>query len=212
MLVAIVDDGVNTDLFPVGPLRYDMIVTENARVRPRKEDERITTPHGTIVAAIICKYAPDAEICSIKIFSGEILKTTCDALIAALKWCGKMKIPVINLSLGTIDPDDFKRVNRVTDKLLKKGCAIVAACNNNGSYTLPAMHPGVLGVCASAELLDNQYIMNPPGEEVRFAASSRHTLTFRDGSIFQTRFSNSYAAPTITAAYINGELSGRCFR
>ena len=107
MLVAVVDDGIIPEVCSIGKLCYDMTVTESGRVCPRKADELITTSHGTTVAGIIHKYAPEAEFCSIRIFSGPILKTSCKQLIAALKWCYMMKIPVINLSLGTTELDDF---------------------------------------------------------------------------------------------------------
>lgn len=104
MLVAVIDDGITPELYSIGPLRYDMCVTKSGRVRKRKLEEKITTDHGTAVAGIIRKYAPDAELRSVRVFSDNLMKTTCDKLIAALKWCAKKNIPVTNLSLGTVDP------------------------------------------------------------------------------------------------------------
>lgn len=202
MLVAVIDDGIIPEMFSIGQLRYDMIVTERGRVRPRKPNEIIATTHGTTVAGIINKYAPDAEFCSIKIFTDQTLKTTCKKLVADLKWCYKKKIPLINLSLGTTTPEDFKSVTRITEKIVCGGQTIVAACKNNGEYTLPAMLPGVLGVCTSADLVGFQYKENLEDGHCRYIASSVHELTLAHGKTMLTQVSNSYAAATITAACI----------
>ena len=206
MLVAVIDDGIVSEMHSNGPLKYDMTVTKRGRVRPRNPDERITTFHGTTVAGIIRKYAPEAELCSVRVFSDDIMKTTYGKLVAALKWCLKMNIPVINLSLGTVDPDDFKSIRKITDKLLNNGQIIVAACNKNGEYTMPAMYPGVIGVRTDAALLDNDYMPASDTEGVNFIASSRHELVFPGGNTFRTQQSNSYAAPTMTAAVITGQI------
>ncbi len=158
MLVAVIDDGITPELYSIGPLRYDMCVTKSGRVRRRKPEEKITTNHGTTVAGIIKKYAIDAEFCSVRVFSDNLMKTTCRKLFAALKWCLKNNTPVINLSLGTVDPLDFKKIRRITDKLLRNGQIIVAACNKNGKYTMPAMHPGVIGVKTSKALVDDDFM------------------------------------------------------
>ncbi len=117
-----------------------------------------------------------------------------------------MKIPIINLSLGTIDQDDFEYVQRITDKLIKNGQIIIAACNKNGMYTVPAMLPGVIGVKTDDKLIDNEYVHADDLDGVDFIASSNHELTFVKGYTFRTTISNSYAAPTITAAVINGKI------
>jgi len=203
VLIAVIDDGIIPELFSTGTLCYDMTVTKRGRVRKRKLSERIVTYHGTMVAGIIKKYAPATEFCSIRIFSDGIMKATCGQLITALKWCLKMKIPVINLSLGTTDPDDFNDVRCVVDKLLSQRQTVVAACKNNGIYTMPAFYTGVLGVKADATLIDNQIRSNSDKDGVPLLASSRHSLVLTDGSIIITQISNSYAAPTVTAEVCN---------
>lgn len=203
MLVAVIDDGIIPELFSTGSLHYDMIATKHGRVRKRKLSERIVTYHGTMVAGIIQKYAPATEFCSIGIFSDGIMKATCGQLITALEWCLKMKIPVINLSLGTTDPDDFDNVKFIIEKLLIQGQTVVAACKNNGEYSMPAFHTGVLGVKADTTLIDNQIRSNTDKDGVPLLASSQHRLTLPDSSIIITQISNSYAAPTVTAEVCN---------
>ena len=211
MLVAVIDDGILPEMFSAGPLRYDMHVARFGRVRTRRPKERILTTHGTTVAGIIRKYAPDVELCSVRVFSGGIMKTTCGKLAAAMRWCLKMNIPLINLSLGTVEPKDFRKIRRITERLLRNGQVIVAACNKNGRYTMPAMYPGVLGVQTDAALSENQYRRAEGIDGVDYIASSIHTLTLCTGTDFQTPLSNSYAAPTVTAAVASGRIqAGGC--
>ena len=212
MLVAVIDDGIIPEMFSIGPLRYDMCVTKRGCVRRRKPEEKITTNHGTTVAGIIRKYAPDAEFCSVRVFSDNLMKTTCGKLFAALKWCLKKNIPVINLSLGTVDPLDFKKIRRITDKLLRNGQIIVAACNRNGKYTMPAMYPGVIGVKTHKKLTDDDYMSATDTEGVNFIASSSHELVSPDGRVLRTLISNSYAAPTVTAAVLTGRIDAEIQR
>lgn len=203
MLVAVIDDGIIPELFHTGTLRYDMAVSKRGRILKRKSSDHIETYHGTIVAGIIKKYAPFTEFCSIRIFSGGIMKTTCWQLIAALEWCYKLNIPVINLSLGTTEPDDFNDIRDIIDKLLSQNQKVIAACKNNGEYCMPAFHEGVLGVKADAALLDNQIRNNPVKDEVALLASGYHNLILSDGSVITTQITNSYAAPTVTAEVCN---------
>ncbi|MDR2360120.1 MAG: S8 family serine peptidase [Oscillospiraceae bacterium] len=207
MLVAVIDSGIMPELLSVGSLKYDMVIEGNGKVRKRKSGEQIHSFHGTIVAGIIKKYAPDTELCSIQIFEDNTMKTIIEALAAALKWCLKMNIPIINLSLGTTDTRDFKKIRKITEKLLRNGQIIVAACNINGEYTLPAMHTGVIAVRTSAELTDNNYTRTDDVDGTSYTASSNHELTLSGDYIVRTQISSSYATPTITAAVVNGQIA-----
>ncbi|MGI6576902.1 MAG: S8 family serine peptidase [Eubacteriales bacterium] len=208
MLVAVIDDGIDVGSFAIGELKYDMTVTKWGMVRKRKTSERVETYHGTTVAGIIKKYAPTVELCSVRIFSGGILKTTCKHLISALKWCKRMKIPLVNLSLGTTDPEDFDEVRTIIEQMIGQGQIIVAATNNNGKYTVPASLPGVYGVVADPKLCDDQIgaCINPDSEKL-IPASSRHQLILPDGNTIITGITNSFAAPTVAAYLIVKETN-----
>jgi hypothetical protein len=71
--VAVIDGGVMPEAFSIGALKYDMRVTKWGIVRKLKDKEPINSFHGTIVAGIIKKYAPQAELCSIQIFGCVII-------------------------------------------------------------------------------------------------------------------------------------------
>lgn len=210
MLVAIIDDGILSDLFNNGKLKYDMTITKNGYVKRRKPSETITTTHGTTIAGIIKKYAPTATFCSIRVLheakNGKLTSSPLQ-LYHAMRWCLKKRIPIIHLSLGTVTPSDFEMITSITNRLLRNGRTIVAAAHNNGMYTIPAQLPGVLGVKVNTELAGADYRENPDADGVKYLASSIHELTLPDGTIFTTPPSNSYAAPTITAAVMNGKLT-----
>lgn len=212
MLVAVIDDGIDTKMYSIGPLRYDMYVTATNRVREQQKRSVEYVSHGTTVAGIVKKYAPEVELCSINIFPkshGKRLNTTCGKLVAALRWCLKMGVPVINLSLGTVDPKDFKRIQNIVNKLLDNGQVIVAACNKDGRYTVPAMLPGVLGVKADENLCGDEYYVVDNGNRVEYMASASHELVWAGNICFKTPPLNSYAAPTITAAVVKTEIQLR---
>lgn len=203
MLVAIIDDGIIPELFGVPTLFYDMVVTRWGIVRKRYPFEYNMSFHGSTVMGIINKYAPNVEFCSIRIFSGGIMRSTCKQLVSALYWCLKKNVPIINLSLGTTNPDDFNEIQKVVDKLISKGQIIIAAGSNSGKYTMPAFYRGVLGVKVDETLIDNQLSINNESTGAMFRASSHHKLCMRDGSVLFTGLANSYADPTVTGYVCN---------
>ena len=69
MRVALIDDGVVPQVVPRLPARNDLCVLEDGTIRQRRQDEPVLTDHGTTSAQILHMYAPEAEICSLRIFS-----------------------------------------------------------------------------------------------------------------------------------------------
>jgi hypothetical protein len=79
-----------------------------------------------MVAGIIRKYAPGVELSSVKIFPDHSMKTTCNQLVSALKWCLKKNIPVVNMSDVTTDPYDLNQISKI-NKMQRK-CVRMAHC------------------------------------------------------------------------------------
>ncbi len=204
MVVAIIDTGIQPGIFPTGPIVYDLEVTSLGIVRKRKG--KIHSFHGTFVAAILEKYAPGCQICSIKIFDDETQTTTCGMLCAAMRWCRHKDIPIINVSAGSIETKDFKSIQRAIDALTKNGQLVVAAYNKNGLPTMPAGHEAVIGVRDDPELKGYEYKIDNRITKRDYYASSQHKLHFLSGKELITSRSTSFAAPTITAVLVN---SGR---
>lgn len=208
MLIALIDDGIDTTGKNELEVMYDLEVLEDGTIRERKENEIILTEHGTTCARIIKKYAPQAVFCSLRIFLATDLLATSRQLIQAMRWCKEMQIPLVHMSVGTSQFADFEEVRQVTADMLEQGQIIVAACNNRKEYTVPACLGGVFGVQTKENLKNEQIEANDdPRALVPIYASSIHELTNEQGRTFFTAFSNSYAAPTVTAV-VHNILSG----
>lgn len=200
--VAVIDSGIIENAFYFPHEIHQIEIVKHRWVKHNTKDS--IRSHGTVVSAILSKYAPDVEIYSVRIFYGESLSTDCKSLVQALSWCYHHKIPLINLSLGTTEKRDFAKVERIVSKMTAQGQIIVSAYHTNGSVTMPASHPDVIGVRTSSELSGNSFYPDYSHGKHDFIASSQHQLTTEFSHIsFQTELSSSYAVPTVTAALAN---------
>lgn len=202
MIIAIIDDGINPYICSSLVPEYDLCITKDCKVRRRKENERVITSHGTTCGMIIQKYAPRAQLCSLKVFWDEKLSASIDQLICALNWCAENNIPIIHMSIGSTSLRDDKALHKSISFLSRQNQIVVAAHCHGYQYTMPACYTNVLGVCALASLKDNQILICPDSdiEQVRIFASSNHELHYPGGYVHRTEIANSYAAPTVTAA------------
>ena len=201
MLVAIIDTGIQPGIIPTGPIIYDMEATHFGVVRKRKGE--VFSFHGTLVAAILEKYAPGCNLCSIKIFEDKTQMTTCKMFCAALRWCKQMNVPIINVSAGSVETRDFKRIVKFIDSLWENGQTLIAAYNINGSPTMPAGHRSVIGVKTSPFLYSAAYMPDNSSAKQDYVASSQHVLQLFSGRVVTTSISTSFAVPTVTAAIVN---------
>lgn len=101
--------------------------------------------HGTAVTAAILEKAPSAEVLAVKVFSRE-LRTTGEALVAALRWARNAGVRLVNLSLGTDNAAHEPALAIEVQALLETGIDIVAAAPQYGVRWLPGCLPGVIAV------------------------------------------------------------------
>lgn len=201
--VAVIDSGIIENAFDYPSEIHHIELKKLHQVFKNREEDSLRS-HGSVVSAILTKYAPNIVIYSVRIFYGDSLSTDCRTLIHALSWCYRHRIPLINLSLGTTEEHDFSKVEQIISKMVAQGQIIVSAYNKNGSVTMPASHPDVIGVRTSSELTENSFYPDYSHGKHDFVASSQHQLVTKSGQIeFQTELSSSYAVPTITAAFAN---------
>lgn len=203
--VAVIDDGINENVYDVGPLIHDIEITRELRIRRREPHNSHLPTHGTICAAIIKKYAPDILLSSVRILDDEC-RGVKNQLIKAIEWCLEKKMDVVNLSLGTIHYKDFDAVKRVINEVSRKRLIIVASCHNHNVYTCPASFSSVIGVKSdrSRSLEEGQFIYNPyPFDGIEITACAAHYLKDIYGGDKHIYPSNSYAAPLITAEVCN---------
>jgi subtilisin family serine protease len=106
--------------------------------------------HGTAVAAIIHHLNPEADLVAVKIFDRK-LATSLPVLIRAIDWCLQHDIQVINLSLGTLNPDHRGAFEDAVVRTRQAGVVIVSALEMNGAAALPGSLAGVIGVMEADE-------------------------------------------------------------
>lgn len=202
--VAVIDDGINEEYYGVKSLSFNVEITPDQLLTQRCCYKKDIPSHGTICAAIIQKYAPDAKIGSVKILDLNRKTAKIDSLITAINWCVQNKIIIINLSLGTVDFHDFKALRTCINSASEAGSIIIAACNNNNNFTYPACMTNVISVKTSKKYIDNMFSMNEClYEGIDFLASSRHCLVDINDNSNYSPLCNSFAVPLITAEVYN---------
>ncbi|HEY3739821.1 MAG TPA: S8 family serine peptidase [Bryobacteraceae bacterium] len=92
--------------------------------------------HGTAVMAAVQEKAPDAEYYALRVFHSA-LRTRVEFLIEALEWCLTERIDIVNLSLGTSNPDHAARF----EMFLRKAPNLVVVAP---AGSLPGSHNDVL--------------------------------------------------------------------
>src|SRR5262245_61210290 len=68
--------------------------------------------HGTAVTAVIREKAPEAEILAVKVFDRELTASGV-SLAAACEWAIRERVQLVNLSLGTLNPDHGPALSRI---------------------------------------------------------------------------------------------------
>ena len=191
---AIIDDGVNLAIPAiVQNIEIDRLGTVKNRT------PALASNHATICFRIIQNYANTLfDAVSIKILDDDTHRANKDALIAALHWCMENDIQLIHMSIGTTEPRDGEAIREMIGRLAERGVVIVAANSNKGVQTYPAYDKRVIGVECDDMLEGGQFVYTPNAlTGIMFRASARHQLN--ESKFSMTPFSNSFAAPLITA-------------
>lgn len=96
--------------------------------------------HGTAVTAVIREKAPAAEIFAVKVFH-QSLATNIQSLLNAIDWSARHGMHLVNLSLGTENPDHAEML-----RAAGQGIVLIAAHEDSGVRWLPGSLPGTLPV------------------------------------------------------------------
>jgi subtilisin family serine protease len=140
--VAVIDSGVNSRHPHIGSLAEAVAISEEGTLHDDAVDR---LGHGTAVVAAIHEKAPAAEIHVVKVFY-ETLSTNLDTLVRALDWAADRGIRLVNLSLGTANPENAPALEAAVDRLRAKGGILISAARGGGRSWYPGVLPGVLGV------------------------------------------------------------------
>jgi Subtilase family len=141
--IGVLDSGVCRTHPHVGRVVEGITIATDGTL-PGYED---TLGHGTAVASVIHYLNPDADLVAVKIFDGK-LATSLPIVIRAIDWCLEHDVQVINLSLGTLNPEYRSAFEDVVARSQAVGALIVSALEVNGEAALPGSLPGVIGVVA----------------------------------------------------------------
>jgi subtilisin len=160
-----------------------------------------SAPHGTAVARIILKHAPQVELVSADVF-GRSGQCDVENLIRAIQWCLESACcQVLNLSLGITEdrllPVQRRwQLQRIIEECYHRHVTVVAAAHNDHPQyrSFPALLGApLIGVCQGPwqEELRVEY---QPCERVEFRATSSS-----EGDFLTMTPASSWAAPHVTA-------------
>ncbi len=155
--IAIVDSGVHARHPHVNGVAGGVSITPDGH-----EDSDYTDRlgHGTAVTAAIREKAPDAEIYAVKVFH-DSLATRIESLVHALGWSEKNGMNLINLSLGTDNPQHEAVLRAAVDRLVGQGIKLIAAYEDSGVRWLPGSIAGVVPVVLDWECARDEYRTSP---------------------------------------------------
>lgn len=140
--VAVIDSGVHASHPHVGGAEAGCAFDAAGRAGADSVDR---LGHGTAVAAAIREKAPDVALVPVKVFDRE-LRTTAEALVAAIDWAIAAGVDLVNLSLGTANPDHRLRLGDALVRAARANVPVVAAAEHDGVVWYPGSLPLAVGV------------------------------------------------------------------
>ncbi len=155
--------------------------------------------HGTMVAGIIHRVAPEARLMPLKAFDGSGSGNLVD-IVRAIYYAVDQGANVINMSfsLRTYSPELMRAINYAA----RKGVACVAAAGNEGLRTIvyPAAFGNTLGVASTAYDDYLSPFSNRGVDLVSIAAPGEDLVTSYPGGGWALTSGTSFAAPWISGA------------
>lgn len=212
--VAVVDSGVDgshPDLLGRIIEAFSVDVVEGAAVvtpvSPRENNDRYG--HGTAVASIIARLAPNARIVDIRVLGAGNVGSG-EALIGGFRHAVERRSRVVNMSLAskaTFAP----RLNDLCEQAYRRNQVIVASKRNHPLVDLG--YPAELAVSVSVDR--SQYespfeIAFRPDEVIEFVAHGTEVVVAAAGGGYTKMTGTSFATPTISGlcALLLGRFPG----
>ncbi len=155
--VALIDSGINATHSHVGSVAggVGFWIADDGTVQ-ENDAYPDQLGHGTALAGIVRAKAPQVELYAVKIFT-QRLGASIRLLEAGLGWAITQKIKIINLSLGTNNPQHRERLSSLLGLARAAGSILVAASPPGRTDVLPAALPGVIGVAGDEHCGWNDY-------------------------------------------------------
>lgn len=142
--IAVVDSGVHASHPHVQGVAGGVAVEAGGLVSADYVDR---IGHGTAVMAAVKEKAPFADCYAVRIFDNR-LTASAATLVAAIDWAVSARVHLINLSLGSSNPDHAPLFQAAVERATAAGVTIVAARDDEGVLWYPGCLPGVVGVRA----------------------------------------------------------------
>jgi subtilisin family serine protease len=171
--IAVIDSGIEIDHPQLAGLKLldDIhIVDAGIQVEVREGDGTDVYGHGTAVASIIRKIAPEAEIGSFRVL-GERLNSRTVIIREGVRQAIDKGYHILNCSFGCGVQDHIFQYKEWIDEAYLKGIHVVAACNNM-DFSIPewpGYFPTVITVNMASTLDDSKFFYKR-GQLVEFAA------------------------------------------
>jgi subtilisin len=155
--IALIDSGINPTHSHVGPLAGGVAFIAGPKGEVRQTlDYLDTLGHGTALAGILKFKAPQAELFAVKVFTDRLV-TSIETLEAALGWAIEHKMNIVNLSLGTANPEHRARMLRIAARAKRARTLIAASSPPESAEMLPAALDSIFGVAASDDCSWSEY-------------------------------------------------------
>jgi len=145
MRVAVIDSGVNPDHPHIRSVSGGVAIDDGGSYDTAPQAYLDMLGHGTAVMAAVQEKAPAAEYFAVRLFR-TALSAKATSLFAAIEWCIDHEMDVINLSLGTSNPQHATKLATLVDRSAERGIVLVSAREANGQKYFPGCLPRVIGV------------------------------------------------------------------
>lgn len=144
--IAIIDTGINLSAkqFNIDKQQGIEIIFEDGKIITKK-DISDNQGHGTMCASIIKSIVGAVELVPIKIYK-DIGENTSLLLIEALKRCLDMDIDLINISLATLNYNNYDEIYKILGLLKEQNKVVVSSLHNLGQPSMPASLDNVIGI------------------------------------------------------------------
>jgi subtilisin len=213
--IAIIDSGIEVDHPALAGIKLadDLHIVETGiQIEVKPGDGTDIFGHGTAIAAIVRRIAPDAEIGSFRVL-GENLNSRTVIIREGVRQAMDRGYHILNCSFGCGLPEHIFQYKDWIDEAYLKGIHVVSSCNNF-DFTKPewpGYFPSVVTV-NMARFDDDHTFFYKPGHLVEFAARGVDvTLPWNHHSVKQVSGS-SFAAPIMTGllARLISMMPGLC--
>jgi subtilisin len=157
--------------------------------------------HGTAVAGIIHRIAPEAEIASFRVLGSSLEARTAIVQEGALLAIER-GYRILNCSFGCMIAEHVLRYKHWVDRAYIQGTHVVAACSNSGStrQEWPAFFTSVISVNMAPANGADATLLRRNGSLVEFAAAGFEIDVPWSGGNKKRVTGSSFAAPHVTGA------------